>query len=122
MPTPPQGFERQKSPGVIGLSRYQNVRDKFLKLLKDFNCGVGGGRIQNILWRALNLPVSLNLKNVVVLCGTNNLLLDASKDIADGILEIARSFEINYSCVNVIICGILSRDDSYLYIGCPLKR
>ena len=59
-------------------------------------------------------PVSSNLKNVVVLCGTNNLLLDASKDIADGILEIARSFEINYSCVNVIICGILSRDDSYL--------
>ena len=39
----------------------------------------------------LNLPTSLNQKNVVILCGTNNLLLDSPKDIADGILEIARS-------------------------------
>ena len=76
---------------VAGLSRYQNVRDKFLKPLKALNCGVGGDKIQHILWCALNLPVSLNLKNVVVLCGTNNLLLDSPKDIADGILEIARS-------------------------------
>ena len=96
---------------VAGLSRYQNVWDKFLKPLKALNCGVGGDRIQHVLWRALNLPVSLNLKNVVVLCGTNNLRLDSPKDIADGILEIARLFETNYSCVNIIICGILPRDD-----------
>ena len=63
------------------------------------NCGVGGDRIQHVLWRALNLSVSSNLKNNVVLCGTNNLLLDSSKDIADDIFEIARSLEINYSCV-----------------------
>ena len=98
---------------VAGLSRYQNVRDKFLKPLKALNCGVGGDKIQHILWCALNLPVSLNLKNVVVLCGTNNLLLDSPKDIADGILKIARSFETNYSCVSVIICGILPHDDSW---------
>ena len=83
------------------------------KVLKALNCGVGGDRIQHVLWRALNLPVSSNLRNVVVLCGTNNLLLDSPKDIADGILEIARSFKTNYSCVNVIICGILPRDDSW---------
>ena len=95
---------------VAGLSRYQNVRDKFLKPLKTLNCGIGSSRIQHVLWLELNLPASQNLKNVVFLCGTNNLLLDPLKDITDGILEIARSFEINYSCVNVIICGILHRD------------
>ena len=52
-------------------------------------------------------------KNVVVLCGTNSLLLDSPKDIADGILELARSFKTNYSCVNVIICGIVPHDDSW---------
>ena len=77
------------------------------------NCGIGGDRLQDVLWRTLNVPASQNIKNVVVLCGTNNLLLDSPKDIADGILEIARSFEINYTCVNVIICGILPRDDSW---------
>ena len=77
------------------------------------NCGIGGDIIKHVLWCTLNLPASQNLKNVVVLCGTNNLLLDSPKDIADGILEIARPFEMNYSCVNVIICGILPRDDSW---------
>ena len=107
---------------VAGLSRYQNVRDKFLKPLKALNCGVGGDRIQHVLWRALNLPVSLNLKNVVVLCGTNNLRLDSPKDFADGILEIARSFETNYSCFNVIICGILPRDDSWSVNRVSIKK
>ena len=102
---------------VGGLSRYQNVRDNFLKPLKALNCGIGGDRIQHVLWRALNLPVSPNLKNVVVLCGTNNL-----KKIADSILEIARSFEINFSCVNVIICGILPRDDSWSVNRVSIKK
>ena len=85
------------------------------------NCGVGGNRIQHVLWRALNLSVSSNLK-YNVLCGTNNLLLDSSKDIADGIFEIARSLEINYSCVNVIICGILPRDDSWSVNRVSIKK
>ena len=98
---------------VAGLSLYQNVWDKFLKPLTALNCGEGGDKIQHALRCALNLPVLSNLKNVVVVCGTNNLLLDSLKDIADGILEIARLFKANYSCVNVIICGILPRDDSW---------
>ena len=98
---------------VAGLNRYQNARDKFLKSLKTLSCGVGGDRIQHVLWCALKLTVSSNLKNIVVLCGTNNLQLDSSKDVADGIIKIARSFEINYSCFNVITCGILPRDDSW---------
>ena len=86
------------------------------------NCGIGGDRIQHVLWRALNLPASPDLKNVVVLCGTNDLLLGSPKDIADGILEIARSFEINYSCVNVIICGILPRDNSWSVNRVSIKK
>ena len=97
---------------VVGLSWCQNVWDKFLKPLKSLNCDVEGDRIQNVLWRALNLPVFSNLKNVVALCGTNNVLLDPSRNIVDGILEIARSFKTSYSCVNVVICRILPRDDS----------
>ena len=66
---------------VAGLSRYQNIWDMFLKSLKALNCGIGGDRIEHVLWRALNLPVF--------------------------------SSQTNYSCVNVIICGILPRDDSW---------
>ena len=98
---------------IAGLSRYQNVWDRFPKPSKALNCGVGGDKIQHVLWRALNLPAFSNLKNVVVLCGTNSLLMDSPKDVADGILEIGRSFKTNYSCINVIICGILPRDNSW---------
>ena len=107
---------------VVGLSRYQNVWDKFLKPLKALNCGVGGDRIQHVLWCAHNLPVSSIPKNVVVLCGTNNLLLNSPKGIVGGILEIARSFETNYGCVNVIICVILPRDDSWSVYRVSIKK
>ena len=43
----------------------------------------------------VHLTLLSNLKNVV-LCGTDNLLLDSPKDIEDDILEIARSFKTNY--------------------------
>ena len=86
------------------------------------NCGVGGNKIQHVLWRALNLPVFSNLKNVVVLYGTNNLLLDSPKDIEECILETARSFKTKYSCINVIIYGILSRDDSWSVNRVSIKK
>ena len=46
----------------------------------------------NVLRRAQNFPVILSLKNVVILCGTNKLFQDSPEDIADGIIEIARTF------------------------------
>ena len=61
-------------------------------------------------------------KNVFVLCGTDNLLLDSHEDIADGILEIAKSFKTNYSYVNVVICGILARDDRWSVNGASIKE
>ena len=54
-----------------------------------------------------------SLKNVVILCGTNNLFTDSPKDIADGILEIAQTFQSKYSSINVAIGGILPRDVSW---------
>ena len=97
---------------VAWLTRYENVWEKFLKLLKALNCGIGGDRIQHVLWPVLNLLVTSSLKNIVVLFGSNNLLLDSPEDIVDGILEIARLFKTNYINVNVVIYGILFRDGS----------
>ena len=107
---------------VAGLSQYQNVWDKFLKPLKALKCGAGGNRIEHVLWCALNLTVFSSLKNIVVLCGTKNLPLDSPKDIADGFLEIATSFKTNYGRVNVIICGILPRDDSWSVNRVSIKK
>ena len=88
---------------VAGLYRYQKIRKKFLKSLKALKCSLGDDRIQLVLWCVHNLPVFLNLKNVVALCGPNNLLLDSPEDIADGILEIARSFKKAIAILLVVI-------------------
>ena len=50
---------------------------------------------------ACTKPVLSNLKNVAVLCGSNNLLLRSPGDIADGILEKSRLFKTNYSYVKL---------------------
>ena len=66
-------------------------------------CSLGDDRIQLVLWCIHNLPVFLNLKNVAALCGPNNLLLDSPEDIADGILEIARSFKKTITILLVLL-------------------
>ena len=58
---------------AAGLNRYRSVCMKYLEPIKTLNCGLGGDRVQNILWRSQNLPVMSSLKNVVIFCGTNNL-------------------------------------------------
>ena len=63
-------------------------------------------RVQNVLWQAQNLPVVSSLKNVVILCGTNNLLQDSPEDIPDGIVEIAQTFQSSYNSINTATGGI----------------
>ena len=98
---------------TAGLNRYGSVCTKHLEPLKTLNCGIGGDRVQNVLCRAQNLLVISSLKNVVILCGTNNLFQDSPEDIAGGIVEIGQTFQSSYSSINIPIGGILPRDASW---------
>ena len=42
---------------AAGLNRYRSVLTKYLEPPKALNCGIGGDRVQNVLWQAQNLPV-----------------------------------------------------------------
>ena len=96
---------------INGLSRYTNTWKRYLKPLDAINCGIGGDRVQNILWRYVNLPKSPSVRNVIILCGTNNIQYDTTEDIVDGILEIALTLRSKYHLINVAICGLIPRDD-----------
>ena len=91
---------------VAGLSRCQNIWNGNFSF-DTLNCGIGGDKVQNVLWRAHNLPAVKSVRNVVILCGTNNLHLDAPEYIADGITKIGLTFKRLYTNINVFICGIL---------------
>ena len=97
---------------AAGLNRYQSVWTKYLEPLKTLNCGIEGDRVQNVFWRAQNLLVISSLKNVIF-CGTNNLFQDSPEDIADGVIEIAETFQSKYNSINFAIGGILPRDASW---------
>ena len=57
------------------------------------------------------------LRNVILLCRTNNLYQDPSEGIANGLIKIVSCFKQRNNASNVFICGILPRDDISL-INC----
>ena len=61
---------------------------KLLQPLKALNLGIGGDEVQHVIWRVHNLPEFESVKNLFVLCGTNNLNQNLSEDITDGIIEV----------------------------------
>ena len=68
--------------------------------------------MQHVLWQAHNLCCFSFLRNVIILCSTNNLYQDSPEDIANGLLKIVGCFKQGNNAINVIICGILPRDDN----------
>ena len=86
------------------------------------NCGIGGDRVQNVLWRDQNLPVISSLRNVVILCLFYYLFQDSPEDIADGIIEIVQTFQSSYNSINIAIGGILPPDTSWPVNGVLIKE
>ena len=52
------------------------------------NLGIGGDKVENILWRIEDTNLPPTLECFFVHCGTNNIGSSSPKDIADGILSI----------------------------------
>ena len=79
---------------IAGLGHNSKVSNNFFKLLNAFNCGIGGDRVQHVLWRARDLHRFSPLRNIIILCGTNNLYQDSPEDIANGLIKIASCFKM----------------------------
>ena len=99
---------------IAGLTCYSKVWNKSFKLLNAFNCRIGGNRVQHVLWQVHELHHFSSLRNVIILCNTNNLHQDSPEDIVNGLIKIASCFKQRNNAINVFICGILSCDDTSL--------
>ena len=75
--------------------------------------GIGGDHIENVLWQAIDLPLLSSVKNVVVLCGTNNISIDTPRDIADCIISIGSVFQKKSSGIDVSVCGLIPCDEPW---------
>ena len=77
--------------------------------------------MENVLWRAMNLLILPLLKNMAILCGTNNLSTDSLKNIADCILNIGCCLRETSSSINVFIRRLVPRDESLSVNKVPIK-
>ena len=68
--------------------------------------------MQHVLWRAHDLRRLSSLRNVIILCGSNNLYKDSPDDIANGLIKTGSCFKQGNNYINVFICGIFPRDDT----------
>ena len=94
---------------AAGLSRFSEVWSNFFNDSSNF--GIGGDRIQHIIWRAENMEFEHLVKNVVIISGTNNIEKDSSFDIVNGLICAALVILQRNGKVSVTITGLLPKDD-----------
>ena len=79
--------------------------EKYFVSLNAINLGIRGACVENVLWRAISLPLPSSVRNIVVQCGTNNISTDSRRDIADRIVDAGTIFRRKSNTVNIIKCG-----------------
>ena len=96
---------------INGLQRYSAVWNTYFPAsLNAINLGIGGDRVQHILWRIEDMLLPKSLNYLFVHCGTNNLLVSCPRDICDGILAIGVMAKKQLPQLRVIIGGVLPCD------------
>jgi lysophospholipase L1-like esterase len=75
--------------------------------------GIGGDRIENILWRAINgeFPFSFQPQVVVLQAGTNNMGANSDAQIVEGTKKLASEVQ-RRTRKHVLIVGLFPRPDS----------
>ena len=76
---------------VAGLRRYPTVWRNFILQYKTVNLGIGGDRIENVLWRINDIVFPKSIRSIVIRCGTNNINTSCSDEMVVGVVTIARS-------------------------------
>ena len=98
---------------IVASLRYLNVWNEYFTPTNVMNLGIGGCCVENALWGAINLPLPSSMKNVVILCGTNNIPIDTPCDIADCIISIGCIFQKRSRGIDVSVCDLILRDKSW---------
>ena len=66
-----------------------------------------GDHVENVLWLAISLLLPLSVQNIVV-------QFDSPRDITDCIDDVGTVFWGKFNMANIIICGLISRDECCL--------
>eukprot|EP00112_Aurelia_sp_Birch-Aquarium-sp1_P024217 Seg7544.1 transcript_id=Seg7544.1/GoldUCD/mRNA.D3Y31 product="Platelet-activating factor acetylhydrolase IB subunit beta" protein_id=Seg7544.1/GoldUCD/D3Y31 len=85
--------------------------EKMFKPMKAVNFGIGGDKIENVLWRLQNGELeSVKPKLFVVLVGTNNID-NTCDEIVEGLETIAWTINQRHPQTKILILGLLPRGE-----------
>ena len=96
---------------VSGLSRYSKVWSKYFEPYDALNFGSPGDCVENVMWRVQHGGLPAQLEITVIHAETNNVDKHPVHDIASGIIQIASYILSKKPGSNVIITGLLPRDE-----------
>ena len=91
---------------------YPHIWQHYFTKNNYLNCGISGDSTQHVLWRAKNLTLPSTIKNIFILCGSNNVNKDSPIEIVNGIVSIGLSFIEQYKNIQVFLSGIIPRDSA----------
>ena len=94
---------------IAGLGRYRYIWEKYFKDYGTINCGIGGDRTENVLWRAGKMVLPKYLVNVVVHCGSNSLNHHSPEEIASGVIQIGITLIKKRPNLKIFISSILPK-------------
>ena len=95
---------------LCGLERYPDIWSKFSASLSTINLGIGGDKVENILWRMEDMLLPPTVDFLFLHCGSNNLHPSSPIDIADGILAIGIMAKRKRAYLKVIVGDFLHCD------------
>ena len=77
--------------------------------------GIGGDRIEHLLWRIIygRIPQSVNM--IIVHIGTNSIQHASAYDVAEGMVNICQKLHERKRCADIILTGILPGKDRPLW-------
>ena len=96
---------------IKGLPRNKGTWYKYFP--NSFNFRISGDCAENAVWGALILLDLSYLRNVFILCGTNDICSDSSCDIMECLIDIGVCFWKCLPKVKIAISRIFPRDECY---------
>ena len=90
----------------------QVVWDEYYSQRNAVNIGIGGDKIEHILWRLDNGNIDgISPKLIVLLAGTNNVEDNTAAEIADGIVAIIDKLQLKLPDSKILLLSIFPRGE-----------
>ncbi|XP_018572843.1 platelet-activating factor acetylhydrolase IB subunit beta [Anoplophora glabripennis] len=96
---------------IIQQLQFSTLWTEKISSLHCINFGIGGDRVENVLWRIQNGELEFNtkIKAVVLFVGTNNITDCTPHEIFEGIVEIIKEIKHRLGNVLIVVPTLLPR-------------